>query len=34
MGDGGGEPVFEVQYLVGGNGAPHVLPNGVQNPTL
>ena len=31
--DGGGVPVFCVQDVVGGNGAPHVCPNGVQNPT-
>jgi hypothetical protein len=34
IGEGGGEPVCEVQDVVGGNGAPQDLPNGVQKPTL
>ena len=33
LGDGGAVPVFKVHDVVGGNGAPHVCPNGVQNPT-
>ena len=32
LGDGGGDPVFMVQDVVGGNGAPHVAPYGVQKP--
>jgi len=31
--DGGGVPVFWVQYVVGGKSAPHVLPYGYQNGT-
>jgi hypothetical protein len=31
---GGGVPVFMVQVVVGGNGAPQVFPYGVQKPTL
>jgi len=32
LGDGGGDPVFWVQDVVGANGAPHVWPYGVQKP--
>ena len=31
-GVGGGVPVFDVQYVLGGKGAPHVFPYGVQKP--
>jgi hypothetical protein len=32
LGDGGGDPVADVHEVLGGKGAPHVKPKGVQKP--